>query len=226
MDTPDANARQNDHHPSLTLFFCTSTAFSSLYIELPSNQSKKRVQTMSLSIKLTCIFCITSALVASVESLAFGKPRTQQLSHIQAQDPLKACDELPNSMNLSRRKMMFSSLVSLSTIVAATSPANARYVLNEDGEYDEAPADEDWQTAWKQRLDKAQSMSTDEIFNAARGAGNVTLKEGEESDASKKRRAMSACRDSGLREKSGVGDVKACNVRVMGGDFDFILGKM
>ena len=47
--------------------------------------------------------------------------------------------------------------------------------------------------------------------------------EGEESDASKKRRAMSACRDSGLRSKVGVPDVKACNSRVMGGDVDFIL---
>ena len=68
-------------------------------------------------------------------------------------------------------------------------------------------------------------MSSDEIFAAARGAGNTDLREGEESAASKKRRAMSACRDSGLRAKAGVGDVKTCNSRVMGGDVDFILGK-
>jgi hypothetical protein len=123
----------------------------------------------------------------------------------------------------SRRKMLASSLISLSTImIPLVSPANARYVLNEEtGDYDEV-TDEDWQTAWKQRAEKAQSMSKDEIFNAARGAGNTDLREGEESDASKKRRAMSACRDSVLREKAGLKDVKSCNSRVFSGDVDLI----
>ena len=124
---------------------------------------------------------------------------------------------------LSRRKMVVSSLASFSAIASSSSAANARYVLNDEtGDYDEV-TDEDWQTSWKQRLDKANSMSSDEIFAAARGAGNINLKEGEESEASKKRRAMSACRDSGIRAKAGV-DAKSCNSRVMGGEIDFILG--
>ena len=124
--------------------------------------------------------------------------------------------------HLSRRKMVLSSLASFSAIVSTSSAANARYVLNDEtGDYDEV-TDEDWQTSWKQRLDKANSMSSDEIFAAARGAGNMNLKEGEESEASKKRRAMSACRDSGIRAKAGV-DAKSCNSRVMGGELDFIL---
>lgn len=128
---------------------------------------------------------------------------------------------------LSRRGMIFSSVVASfgATLPLSSMPANAKYVLNEDGDYEEV-SEEDWQTAWKQRLDKAQSMSTGEIFNAARGAGNIDLKEGEESDASKKRRAMSACRDGDLRRKAGVKDSKDCNSRVMAGDVNFILEKL
>jgi len=110
------------------------------------------------------------------------------------------------------------------TTLTAPPPANARYVLDEEGEYVELQ-EEDWKTAWKSRLDKAQSMSKDEIFEAARGAGNLELKEGEESDAARKRRAMSACRDGGIRAKAGGNgmDLKACNNRVMAGETDFIL---
>jgi len=68
-------------------------------------------------------------------------------------------------------------------------------------------------------------MSKDEIFEAARGAGNLELKEGEESDAARKRRAMSACRDKDIRATIGNGsmNLKGCNVRVMAGETDFIL---
>ena len=66
-------------------------------------------------------------------------------------------------------------------------------------------------------------MSQDEIFQAARGAGNVNLKEGIESDASKKRRAMSACRDSSVRQKAQAGNEKECTARVFGGEVDFLL---
>jgi hypothetical protein len=56
------------------------------------------------------------------------------------------------------------------------STALARYVLDEEtGDYVEVD-ETDWQTAWKQRLDKASTMSMDEIVQAARGAGNVELK--------------------------------------------------
>ena len=71
-------------------------------------------------------------------------------------------------------------------VLFAPSSANAKYVLNEDGDYEEVE-EEDWQTAWKGRLDKAKTMTPDEVFMAARGAGNTDLKEGPESDASKKR---------------------------------------
>jgi hypothetical protein len=105
--------------------------------------------------------------------------------------------------------------------------AVAKLVLNEDtGEYDEVK-EEDWQTAWKARLDKAQSMSSEEIFMAAQGAGNTQLREGEESEASKKRRAMAGCRNDAIRKKAGgTKDVIACNSRVMSGDFGFVLEAM
>ena len=105
--------------------------------------------------------------------------------------------------------------------------ANARFVLNEEtGEFDEV-SDEDWQTTWKKRLDKAKEMGTEDVFLAAQGAGNLDLKEGmDESDASKKRRAMAGCRNDGMRAKSGVGDVKECTKRVLSGDFQFMIDAM
>ncbi|KAL3935894.1 MAG: hypothetical protein SGBAC_008673 [Bacillariaceae sp.] len=101
--------------------------------------------------------------------------------------------------------------------------AQAQYVLDDEtGEYVQVE-DEDWQTAWRKRLDKAQNMSQDEIFKAARGAGNLELKDGPESDASKKRRAMSACRDAEIREKAKAGNERECTSRVFGGEVDFLL---
>ena len=59
---------------------------------------------------------------------------------------------------------------------------------------------------------------------AARGAGNADLRrEGPESDASRRRRALAACRDNGLRSRSGVTDTKLCAAKVIAGDYDFIL---
>mmetsp|Transcript_23949 Transcript_23949/g.35513 ORF Transcript_23949/g.35513 Transcript_23949/m.35513 type:complete len:181 (+) Transcript_23949:69-611(+) len=173
-------------------------------------------------------YLLTSIVVLEpTQSLAFGFGKSKALSdRIPRQLEVSSIVEEGSIQSMhTRRKMLFSSLVSLTTIVGASSSANARVVLNDEGDYVEV-TDEDWQTAWKQRLDKASSMSKDEIFNAARGAGNLELKDGEESDPSKKRRAMSACRDSTLRSKAGVNDSKTCNSRVMGGDFDFILGQL
>lgn len=111
-------------------------------------------------------------------------------------------------------------------VLLPATAANARYAMNEEtGEYDEVE-DPTWQEAWKGRLDKAQSMSTDDVFMAARGAGNVELREGEESFSSKKRRAMSACRDPTLIQKSGVRDPKECSARILSGDIDFMLKVM
>jgi len=122
-----------------------------------------------------------------------------------------------------RDVLKWASLVAFCTETAVPSIASARYVLDEEtGDYVEVE-EADWQTAWKQRLDKASNMSKDEIFQAARGAGNVDLREGPESDASKKRRAMSACRDASVRSKVGVGSEKDCTARVFAGEVDFML---
>mmetsp|Transcript_22716 Transcript_22716/g.65481 ORF Transcript_22716/g.65481 Transcript_22716/m.65481 type:complete len:157 (+) Transcript_22716:71-541(+) len=111
-------------------------------------------------------------------------------------------------------------------VLALPPIAHARYVLNDEtGDYDEVE-DEDWQTAWGKRLDKAKSMSSDEVFMAAQGAGNRNLMDGEESEASKKRRALAGCRNDAIRQKSGAGDAKACTSRVLGGEFQFIIDAM
>ena len=114
--------------------------------------------------------------------------------------------------------------VSLATTLAiSVTPASAYFLLdNETGEYVEVQED-DWQTSWKQRLDKASTMSKDEIFQAARGAGNLDLKDGPESQSSKKRRAMSACKDASVRAKAGAGNEPECTARVFGGEVDFVL---
>ncbi len=178
---------------------------------------------MSLSQQknLLCIAIITM-LMATSSVRGFVPPAFCQ-NKVLKETQLNSYQDSYDS-DISRRKMIMSGFLSFSAILASTTPVAAKYVLNDDGDYEEV-SEEDWQTVWKQRLDKANNMSTDEIFAAARGAGNLDLKEGDESDASKKRRAMSACRDSGLRTKAGVPDVKACNTRVMDGDFEFILPK-
>lgn len=102
--------------------------------------------------------------------------------------------------------------------------ACARWILDEEtGEYVEVQ-DVDWQTAWKERLDKASNMSQEEIFSAARGAGNKELStHEEESPASRKRRALSACRSPAARIAAKAGNEKECTVRVLQGDIDFML---
>lgn len=100
-------------------------------------------------------------------------------------------------------------------------------MLNEEtGDYDEIETDEvDWQTEWKSRYAEIQTMSKDEVFQAARGAGNLDKKDLEsESDASKKRRAFSACRDKSVRQtKLDNLDEKTCTQRLLQGDLDFVL---
>ena len=105
-------------------------------------------------------------------------------------------------------------------IVASPNAAEARYVLDDEtGDYVEVE-DSDWQTEWQSRLKKAQSMSQEEIFEAARGAGNVA--EGiEETPKQRQRRAFSACRNPTLREQAGLGSKsseKDCTVRLLDGD--------
>ena len=132
-----------------------------------------------------------------------------------------------------RRQFLLTTLTTASTAagLTLTQPkaavaAGKRYVLNEEtGDYDEIE-DPDWQTEWKSRLDKIQSMSQDEVFMAARGAGNVDLQAGESSAPNKKRRALAGCRDEKSRKKVAGGngiDEKTCTSRVLNGEVDFIL---
>eukprot|EP00537_Pseudo-nitzschia_pungens_P007226 CAMPEP_0172367064 /NCGR_PEP_ID=MMETSP1060-20121228/18739_1 /TAXON_ID=37318 /ORGANISM="Pseudo-nitzschia pungens, Strain cf. cingulata" /LENGTH=206 /DNA_ID=CAMNT_0013091145 /DNA_START=102 /DNA_END=722 /DNA_ORIENTATION=- len=130
-----------------------------------------------------------------------------------------------------RRSFMSSFLsttvvATLSTVVAPQpSLAAKRYVLDDEtGEYIEQDDERNWQVEWKSRYDQMSTMTTDEIFQAARGAGNVDLKDLEnESPASRKRRAFNGCRDKPTREKLGNIEEKSCTKRVLEGDVDFVL---
>lgn len=135
-------------------------------------------------------------------------------------------DAASSRKSMQRRQFLSTVVASAMVTCTTTAPASAVYVLDEEtGEYVEKE-EEDWQSAWRSRLDKASTMSKDEIFQAARGAGNLDLKDGPESDASKKRRAMSACRDASVRSKADAGSEKECTKRVFAGEVDFLLNAM
>lgn len=130
-----------------------------------------------------------------------------------------------NNNNIERRQVLRNTMaLILASSSFSSSASNAYYILDEDsGEYVQVE-DVKWQNEWKGRLDKMQTMSKEEIFEAGRGAGNVNLKDMEnESLASKKRRAMSACRDANARSKAQVKNEKECTARVFSGEVDFIL---
>ena len=78
------------------------------------------------------------------------------------------------------------------------------------------------QRAWE----KSSTMTNREIMLAARGAGNAAAKQGNESDKSKKRRAMAGCKDDIFRAAASYKDEASCNARVMGGDWQFMLDVM
>jgi len=125
----------------------------------------------------------------------------------------------------STRRSLLLSCSAAAPFLLSKPAANAVYVMDEEtGDYVPLGEEADWQTTWKQRWDKAQTMTPDEVFAAARGAGNV-VKENE-SESSKKRRAMSGCREAGLRQKANVPDAKECSARVLGGDVSFMLDVM
>ncbi|KAL7529288.1 hypothetical protein ACHAWF_002919 [Thalassiosira exigua] len=146
------------------------------------------------------------------------------IARIQSADGLAA--PTPRGTDNTRRAFLSNAATTAAAFVALPQAAGARYVLNEDtGEYDEVQ-DEDWQTTWGKRLDKAKSMSTEDVFLAAQGAGNTELKEGGESEASKKRRAFAGCRNDRFRERSGGGDAKECAKRVLEGDYQFMIDVM
>ena len=129
------------------------------------------------------------------------------------------------SSNSSRRAFISTSIATAFYTVIPNN-AQARYVLNEEtGEYDEIQ-DDDWKTEWGKRAEKAKTMSKEDIFLAAQGAGNTELREGEESEASKKRRAFAGCRNDNFRQKSNVTNEKECTKRVMSGDYQFMVDAM
>ena len=80
-----------------------------------------------------------------------------------------------------------------------------------------------WQETWAARAKKASTMSRDEIFLAAKGAGKRDASLGPESSASKKRRALAGCRSELLSQISPKMDEKVCVGKAMKGDTEFIL---
>lgn len=130
------------------------------------------------------------------------------------------------------RRDFLRSVLTTTTVIAsggmplpAAAEPQKRYVLDDEtGEYVEVTEEGDWKKEWKSRYDQMSTMSRDEIFTAARGAGNVDSKDlANESPASKKRRAFSGCREKGIRSKLGNIDEKLCTKRVLEGDVDFVL---
>ena len=86
------------------------------------------------------------------------------------------------------------------------------------------PADEDWQTTWKKRAEKASKMTPDEIKMAARGARKLTSDElANESKAGKKRRAIAACRTSDYQKVLNIKEIDCVNKVIKTGEVDFIL---
>mmetsp|Transcript_19344 Transcript_19344/g.36519 ORF Transcript_19344/g.36519 Transcript_19344/m.36519 type:complete len:212 (-) Transcript_19344:131-766(-) len=174
----------------------------------------------------TALFCSTR-VVGGQHRLSSKHPQQSSLSEVakadKADDVVSFQTEEQEDYSRSRRALVTSTLPLL-MLLATQRPAAARWILDDDtGEFVEVD-DVDWQTAWKERLDKASTMTSDEIFAAARGAGNVVADPQEESPASRKRRALSACRNNTLRSQAGAGTEQECTARVLNGkEVDFIL---
>ena len=74
------------------------------------------------------------------------------------------------------------------------------------------------QRAWE----KSAGMSQRDILMVARGAGKVD-DPSQESERSRKRRAMAGCKDETFRKDAGYDSEASCNSRVLGGDPQFML---
>ena len=173
---------------------------------------------------IVSIIAVVIRGVATVHGLAAPHPPRG------TNPPPRNLHRLDRQYNGGRRALVSSASSALiATFLTTSTPkiVNARYVLNEStGEYDEV-VDEDWQTTWGKRLDKARSMSTEDVFLAAQGAGNVDVREGEgESEASRKRRALAGCRNDRLRQLSGMVSSKECTARVLRNDYMFMIDAM
>jgi hypothetical protein len=162
---------------------------------------------------------------AAIDGFSFSPPCPHSRTRLAALKNEHAEPSTP-AASLPRRQFLATALIGVVSTCTVPQIAQARYVLDDEtGDFVQVE-EEDWQTSWRQRLDKAQTMSTDEVFKAARGAGNVDLKQGPESDASKKRRAMSACRDVDLRTKANAGNERECAARVFAGEVDFMVDQL
>jgi hypothetical protein len=108
----------------------------------------------------------------------------------------------------------------ITTHVAVANALN----YDENGEWIK-PVEKSWQEVWGDRAAKASTMSQDEIFLAAKGAGNRP-KDGAEKETPKarKRRAMAACRITSVVSKVSGLTERDCIIRVNdGGEPSFIL---
>ena len=76
------------------------------------------------------------------------------------------------------------------------------------------------QRAWE----KSATMTQREMMLQARGANPTPSSN--ESEKSRKRRAMAGCHDETFREAAGYSKEAECNARVLGGDVDFMLDAM
>ena len=183
-------------HPAIALL-------SSVRYQIPLSITMLSIRPILL------IISVIYAGLSSVDGLSASAPNTQQ--HIK---------------QISSRRAFLSTSTAIAFLGLQPIVANARYILNEEtGEYDEV-TDDDWKNTWSKRLDKAKTMSNEDIFLAAQGAGNQDLREGEESEASKKRRAFAGCRNDALRAKGGMKNEKECAKRILGGDYQFMIDAM
>lgn len=203
--------------PRIKVWRTTSITHSSTKIRIPEAMR-------NYNRYLSCAFLLllgntVHAFVPTTTSDAARTPTTSLLEASSNSDH--------DDATVHRRFFLNTALVGMATIVVSPQPSFAakRYILDDEtGEYIEQDDEGNWQAEWKSRYDQMQTMTKDEIFMAARGAGNTNQKDLEnESLASKKRRAFSGCRDKPTRAKLGNIDEKSCTKRVLEGDLNFVL---
>ncbi|OEU08262.1 hypothetical protein FRACYDRAFT_221006, partial [Fragilariopsis cylindrus CCMP1102] len=136
---------------------------------------------------------------------------------------LKATNQEDNSADyyegsINSRRSFLSSIVATTTTIAIASsqPAYGKWILDEEtGDYVEEEVD--WKLEWKARYQQMSTMSKEEIFQAGRGGGNLDKKDLiNESSKSRKRRALSNCRDKPLlKSKFPTMTEKTCIQRIL-----------
>ena len=145
--------------------------------------------------------------------------------------------------SFNNRRSFLSSIVATTTTtttfaiaIASSQPAYGKWILDEEtGDYVEdknvvVEEEVDWKVEWKARYQQMSTMTKEEIFQAGRGGGNLDKKDLiNESLKSRKRRALSNCRDKPLlKSKFPTMTEKTCIQRILDNnendnDLDFIL---